>query len=576
MSESRTTNRNFKQIVNTFYNEEINQIDQEESSNQKKEGNIKIEPKILYDKFLGNMKVEFKIGNEKMYKIKNLSEFYTRMLEKQYYRYGEKLQFIHTKENFEKQSWGMLDFILQYAEMIKYANSNANSNYRYYGKTLSETSILLGNTGIDELFNLLEGKKVAFQRNEKIGEIELTKQQPKIEFNLKKIKDEEYVITPNIEIFKIMIIKGKNHQYILDQEKLYRCTKEFEEANLKLLEIFRKNYMTEVHLGKEDLTQMFSIVIPKVKNAIHIENMTQEEIENYQPKNLRVKVYLDFDENNFLIANIKFIYGQKEELNPLEQNIKVNFPRNIIQETRALNLFRKTGFMFDHQKERLVLPKEEKIYQFLTQDINLYMQKFEILATDKFQSNQVKQPKIGSIGIKVENDLLTIDLKDLDINPEELEEMISKYKQKKKYHRLKDGTFINLEENEPIDFLDKLVSGTNITYQQIHQGEIKLPINRSLYLNQLLKNLKETQISKDKEYKEIINKLGTKQLDETIKIPKNLEDILRYYQKTGFQWLKILDHYQFGGILADDMGLRKNHSNVSRYHRRCPKRKTNF
>ena len=70
MSESRTTNRNFKQIVNTFYNEEINQIDQEESSNQKKEGNIKIEPKILYDKFLGNMKVEFKIGNEKMYKIK--------------------------------------------------------------------------------------------------------------------------------------------------------------------------------------------------------------------------------------------------------------------------------------------------------------------------------------------------------------------------------------------------------------------------------------------------------------------------------------------------------------------------
>ena len=47
-----------------------------------------------------------------------------------------------------------------------------------------------------------------------------------------------------------------------------------------------------------------------------------------------------------------------------------------------------------------------------------------------------------------------------------------------------------------------------------------------------------------------------------MKVPKNLEPILRYYQKTGFKWLKVLDAYHFGGILADEMGLGKNHSNV--------------
>ena len=32
---------------------------------------------------------------------------------------------------------------------------------------------------------------------------------------------------------------------------------------------------------------------------------------------------------------------------------------------------------------------------------------------------------------------------------------------------------------------------------------------------------------------------------------------LREYQKIGFKWLKTLDYYRFGGILADDMGLGK-------------------
>jgi len=56
-----------------------------------------------------------------------------------------------------------------------------------------------------------------------------------------------------------------------------------------------------------------------------------------------------------------------------------------------------------------------------------------------------------------------------------------------------------------------------------------------------------------------------------MEVPENLETVLRDYQKTGFKWLKTLDYYRFGGILADDMGLRKNHSNVICYHRRRSK-----
>lgn len=562
--------RSFKQIVNTFYNEEIDEINHDEEIEIKNKGTIKIEPKIIYDKFSGDMKVEFKIGTKKMYKIKDLSEFYTRMMEKEFYKYGEKLQFIHIREMFEEESQALLDFILQYAEIIKYANSNSNSNYRYYGKALSDTSIILGNSGIDDLFDVLNGKKVTFQKDYNTEEIEFTEEQPKIEFKLKKISEEQYVILPNIEIFNVTIIKGKKYKYVLDQKKLYRCTKEFENTNLRLLELFRQNYMTEVLLGKEELTQLFSIIIPKVKNAIVIENMTEQEIEQYKPKELQVKLYLDFDENDFLIAEVRFVYDMNE-FNPLDEKLKLKFPRNMIQETKALNVFRKTGFMFDSKNLRFILPDNDKIYEFLTEDINYYMQKFEILATDKFKTKQIRQSKIGNIGVKVENNLLAIDLKNMDIDVKELEAIMSKYALKKKYYRLKDGSFINLEGNKEIDFLDKLVTGMDIDYKDLEEGEIKLPVNRSLYLNQLLKGIKGTEIIKNTEYREIVNELNKEQLEEDIKVPENLEPILRYYQKTGFKWLKILDRYRFGGILADDMGLRKNHTDVICYCRLCPK-----
>ena len=72
-------NKSFNKIVNILYNEEIENINGEELNNLK-QGTVKIQPRILYDKFSGNMKMEFKIGKNRMYKIKNLSEFYSKML----------------------------------------------------------------------------------------------------------------------------------------------------------------------------------------------------------------------------------------------------------------------------------------------------------------------------------------------------------------------------------------------------------------------------------------------------------------------------------------------------------------
>ena len=544
--------RSFKQMVNIFYNEELEGIEEEKELNIK--GDVKLEPQIFYDRFTGDLKVEFKIGTKKMYKIKNLSEFYTRMLQKELYSYGQKLKFVHTKESFEEEARPLLDFLMKYAEIIKYANSNSNSNYRFYGNALSETSIILGNSGIDELFEILKGKKVDFKKDTISTKIEFTQEEPNLQFELKKIADKQYEIVPNVEIYKLSILQGKEYKYILTNDKLYRCTQEFEKTKLKLLELFRQNYMTEVKLGEQELSELFSVVMPKVKNAITIENIPEKEIEKYKPKTLVVKVYLDFDKNNYLIADVKFCY-ENEEFNPLDEKANIQIPRNKIEETKALNIFRKTGFMLDTKNLRFILPNDDKIYEFMSNDINYYMQKFEVMVTENFKQKQIRQPKIGNLGVKIENNLLSINLENLEIDVKELTKVMQKYELKKKYYRLKDGSFINLEDNKEIEFIEKLSTGMGIEYKDLEKGEIQLPVYRSFYLDKLLKDVKE--VNKNDEYKKTVRGLRKENIDEEIELPQNLNATLRYYQKTGFKWLKILDNYKFGGILADDMGLGK-------------------
>ena len=259
----------FNQIVKTLYNEELDEIDVDIDVELKNKGTIKLEPQIIYDKFTKEMKVEFKIGNKRMYKLKNLSEFYIRMINKEFYKYGDKLQFIHTKEMFDENSQELLEFLLKYAEIIAVTNSSANSNSRYYGKALNESSIIIGNTAIDELFDKLKNKKVSLNKDYERQIIEVVDEDPKIiEFELEKISEDEYQIVANFNIYKTIILKGKKYKYILTDEKLYRCSKKFENTNLKLLKLFRENYSESVLFGKNELGKLFSVILPKTHKII--------------------------------------------------------------------------------------------------------------------------------------------------------------------------------------------------------------------------------------------------------------------------------------------------------------------
>ena len=540
--------RAFKQILNEFYK------DEQEKEKPKPIGDLKIIPTVIIKEFEKKIKVEFKIGNKQFYKIKNIPEFYDHMMAGENYRYGSKLEFVHTKQAFQTTSLPILEYILKYAEIIKFTNESLNS-YTYYGKMLNEADIDVSNTGLDDLFDALKNTIVTVEKGYDTRQVLFTEEPFDVKFCLTMEDDTDYKIVPNLDIYGYQVFEGKQYIYVLKEDKLYRCSKELKETSLKILDIFRKNYTKDVIFGKEDISTFFSVVMPKIKENLTIDERYHEQIEKYMPKELGVKIYLDYDKNNHVTADIKFCYDEIE-FNPLVEN-PTNLPRNIVKENDTLKVFLKTGFMLDKAHARLILADDEKIYEFLSQEIEYYMNKFEVLATDNFKRKEIRQPKIMNFGIRIENNLLNLDFQNIDMDLQEVSQILEKYQLKKKFYRLKDGSFIKLEDNENVAFLDSVISGMNLKYKDLEKTTLSIPIYRSLYLDRLLKNFKNIHVEKDDSFREFIVQVDEKVIDDEIKEPANLKASLREYQKTGYKWLRILEKYQLGGILADDMGLGK-------------------
>lgn len=547
---NKETHRAFNQLLNTFL--EIN--NKEEELAQDGTSGIKLVPIFLYNDTDKKLKVEFKIGNEQLTKINNLPDFFERMLNREKYKYNNVLEFIHEENAFEEQSRPLLKFLLKYAEIIKYAN-DVNNNYAYYGRNFNVNNVVLSNTGLDELFEILKGKTVEFETKTGERKIQFIDEPIDIKFILEKSDENTYCLTPNIDVYGYDIFYGKNYSYFLIDNKMHKCLPKVENRNLELLEVYKKNYTQSIVFNENNLRNFFAIVVQKIKDNFEIKNIDKEQIEKYMPKDLYVKIYLDYNEKGYIVADVKFCYGNVE-FNPIK-NVNLEITRNAIQENEVLDTFVQTGFMLDSSNARLVLANDEKIYNFLSKEIEDYMKKFEVLVAEDFKKKDIKKIKIKSIGVKIENNLLDINLEDFKFNIYEIKDIINKYKLRKKFYRLKDGTYISLEKNSSLDFLENLTDNIEIEDENVEENSIKLPIYRALYLEKIFKNMPNTNIQKNEYYKNMISQIEDRQIDLSTKIPPKLNAELRTYQKIGYKWLRTLEQYKMGGILADDMGLGK-------------------
>ena len=138
---------------------------------------------------------------------------------------------------------------------------------------------------------------------------------------------------------------------------------------------------------------------------------------------------------------------------------------------------------------------------------------------------------------------------------EQLAEILTRYDRKRKYFRLRDGMFVNME-GSGLETLSHIRETLQLTEKELKSGSVLLPKFRALYLDNELRQNIGLHTVKDKNFKSLIRSMKTIE-DNDFEVPSSLGNVLREYQKQGFLWIKTLEANGFGGILADEMGLGK-------------------
>ncbi len=501
---------------------------------------------------VSDLEVSFKIGKTRMFVLRDLYEFAESMNKSTVIKYGKEFEFRNIIENYKESSKELASFIskkaLEYDSVL-----NMTSYYTTFGKKY-KAAFSLKYAALDEFFDIVKDSynKVEVKDNSyEYTEIKLIDEDPLLKFEITENAKDEISVMHQTDKYKVFY--GQEYVYIAYKEYLYRCSMDFKQKVLPLIEEFIELKKNTINIPKSRSTSFCEYVIPSLQDLSRV-IVDEELISKHKAEKLITKIYLDIDNKNNIVSQVKFCYLDVE-FNPFNLDDNVICNRNSIEERKVTNLLSKYNFVIDPKEKNLYLNKEDDIYNFLREGINIFMQKFEVLVTDKLKNKQIISSKNISLGVRVKNDLLELDIENFDFDKNEINDILKTYRVKKKYYRLKDGSFLNLESSG-IEALLNIADSLNISEKEFAKGKIEVQKYRAIYLDNLVKTDNNIIIKKDDNFKQIIRDINNV-VDMSFEVPKLIEPILRPYQITGFNWLKTLEKYGFGGILADDMGLGK-------------------
>ena len=198
---------------------------------------------------------------------------------------------------------------------------------------------------------------------------------------------------------------------------------------------------------------------------------------------------------------------------------------------------------------------EDALYQVLSEGMPQFQEVGEVWLSESVRHLRVLPPPEVSMGVSLGGGWLDLKIETAGIDPAELLQVLSEYRQKKKYYRMKNGEFLQLSGGG-LQALDSLTADLGLTKSEFQAGEAKIPAYRAFYLDSLSGDGRMKLFQRDEAYGMMVRDLKTAQ-SVSYAVPAVLEKTLREYQKIGYTWMRTLARYHFGGILADDMGLGK-------------------
>ncbi|WP_235885336.1 DEAD/DEAH box helicase [Paenibacillus cymbidii] len=316
----------------------------------------------------------------------------------------------------------------------------------------------------------------------------------------------------------------------------------------------------------EQAEQLMERVVPGLMKlgAVRIAQAVSDRIVKTK---LKARLYLDRVKDR-LLASLEFQYGDivvnplahtKTQSNRQGQGESRILLRDGDQEQRILELMESVPCTITDGG--YIWPDEEEQFDFLHNVIPELENQLAVYATTAVKERLFvgSAPPRISVRLSERTDWMSFTFHMAGITEAEIRRVLQDLEMKRKYYKLPNGALMPLQ-TQAFAEIRHFLKGIGITSRDVQGAELRLPALRGLGLLDARDN--GSSIHFDKSLRRFLDDLRNPDNLEC-PLPEPLAPVLRDYQKFGFQWMKTLAHYRFGGILADDMGLGKTVQSIT-------------
>ena len=525
-------------------------------------GTVELEP--VLERKQEELQVGFRIGKEKKYLLKSLPEFVESVETKGKFVLGKNNQLDFATDRFSEKSGEYYAFIREAVLGEKRRGEYVRETRRQYRESGEETirgRMALYGQRLDEFFEIAEDEKIGYADKSGYQTVKKVIGFGEGNFRPKLViarEVDDLGVFQGVRMTGILPewMQGIQYRYYFEGEQLLRLSGECEEALQPLLEMAVAGKIS-MKIGRKRLSEFYYRVLPTLREYADIEEKDARTVQRYLPPEVQFVFYLDAEFRN-VSCQVKARYGEDEYdvMDWLMPDRKKEIFRDKERENEALECVQKFFPEQDMEKQYFHCANDaDRVYRLLDGGVADLMRIGEVQSTDAFRNMNIRKRIPVSLGVSVSSGLMNLEISSTELSQEELLDILSQYRRKKKFFRLKNGDFLKLEDqnmSELVTMLDTL----HISSKDFAAGKMQIPLYRALYLDRMLENLEGVYTDRDGAFRRLVKNFKAVE-DADYTLPESLRPVLRKYQKYGYRWLRTLESSSFGGILADDMGLGK-------------------
>ena len=492
----------------------------------------------------GYPEFRFFVGRERMYVIQDLEKFADNVYSGRTVSYGKNLSFQHDIKNFDQRSQAFIRLLLN--EFPRYRTKE----YKGYGSSYdpmgyNKRYIQFEGDSFERMFELLRGQSVDLEDSN--ARISFRDADPQVTVRLNGLDGGA----------SLEVDKGKDYYYFGNSFRIYavsaneilRCSSEFAERVYPLITMREQ----QLRFAERDIPTLCDYVISQLEGLVSVDDEGQI-IERNMPDDCSARYYFDMSPILGLTGEIRYLYGD-QCIRDNDGNEKYTGIRQNQKRERELRRPLEQSFDYSEENGLFYLQDEDAAIELLVDGMEVFHNNGEVYISETLQRKRINTSKAAAVGISVSGGMLTLNLNSGEFPPEELEALYQSLLKRKRYHRLPDGRYLPLD-GSGYEKLAEIAHMTQLDAKELSVGSVTMPAFRALYLDRVLGKNEGIQVERNDGFRRLVRDFKTLE-DSDFQPPKELEQILRSYQKTGYKWMKTLETNGFGGILADEMGLGK-------------------